>query len=152
MRPVFDDDHWEVAIQWSRPTPLESFGDGYSEPDNALLYMVIAKAPRGAHKGIYIGQAYSQNIAVRVRQPDHRTKQELWHQAWPRHRLMISVGTIKLKNGGQVGLKKVTDLENILIYCFDNEHCRNVKSKSTLAVRDHYLIRNSGFRSSDLPR
>ncbi|MEG3157671.1 hypothetical protein ACKVMH_07200 [Lysobacter zhanggongensis] len=147
MDLIFDDDHHDVTIKWSRPVELTA--KGVPEHENELLYLITAHGD-GAEKMVYVGQAYSQPVAVRIAQPDHIKKQREWAQRFPGHRFKVRRGLVSLKQG-KISVKKINSIEAVLIYCFDSEHCMNGKARFRAAISGHYEISNTGFKSG-LPR
>jgi hypothetical protein len=147
MDLIFDDDHHQVSIKWSRPVDLNFVGG--AEHENDLVYMITAHGKRSSEKMIYVGQAYSQSVSKRLSQPDHRRKQSEWATRFPGHQLKVRRGQVSLKQG-RFSVDKINSIEAILIYCFDNEHCMNGKARFSAKISGHYEITNSGYRS-DLP-
>jgi hypothetical protein len=52
----------------------------------------------------------------------------------------------------KIVLERVNDVEAILIYCLDNDHCRNKASIRRPTIKANYMVHNRGFRVSELPR
>ena len=146
MDLIFDDDHCDVRIKWSRPTDLQSAKQ--VEDDNDLLYMITAQDSRGADKMVYIGQAYSQKVAKRTSQPVHRRKQAAWAKSLPGHTFKIRRGLVSLAKG-RGSVDKINAIEAILIYCFDSEHCMNGKGgsdrESWASTRSSTVVTEVGF-------
>lgn len=148
MDLIFDDDHHQVSIKWSRPVDLRAAAG--EEHENDLVYLITAHGTDGSEKMIYVGQAYSQRVAKRIAQPDHRRKQGEWEERFPKHKFKVRRGTVSIANGS-VSVNKINSIESILIYCFDSEHCMNGKARFRSRISGHYEITNSGYKS-DLPR
>ena len=151
MKPVYDDDFWEVKIHWSKPITYQAakvHGSVYD--DGANLYMISVRFSDKNHKLVYIGKTYKQNVQTRLKQPDHTKRHAEIVKNYPKHVVFVRYGKIKVV-GGRVTEKRISDIENILIYCSDNGHSHNIKSIYSHGVTDSYEIANSGSRCA-LPR
>lgn len=148
MDLIFDDDHHGVIIHWGRPTELGAIKQ--PEGENDLLYLITTVAPDGSERMIYIGQAYSQSVATRINQPDHREKRSAWSKRFLDHSFRIRLGEVTFKNG-RASVAKVNALEAILIYCFDSDDCLNEKSKYGSKISGRYEISNTGSKAG-LPK
>lgn len=151
MKPVFDDDFWKVTVRWSKPISYQTAKDRGSIHDlTANLYMISVRFSDKAHKPIYIGKTYEQDIQTRLKQPDHRSRYAAIVKHHPKHKVFVRYGTVSMA-GAKVTRKRIKDIENILIYCYDNDYSHNIKSIYTHGVTDSYQILNSGSKCA-LPK
>ena len=151
MNPVFVDDFWRVHITWSKPLPYETARDAGSDQDEtANLYMITARFSNKKHKFIYLGKTYKQWVQKRLKQKDHQARYAAIIKNHPKHAIFLRYGTVKIESG-KVTNKRIDDLERILIYCLDDEHCKNIKSIYTHGVLESYEIISSGSRGT-LPK
>lgn len=151
LRQLFEDDSWDVEINWSRPKLYENVIEyGVELDDDAYLYMITAKYGSSKSKILYIGKTYKQTVSIRLNQDDHRRRYKDFRQKYPRHNLYISYGTVQIHNGN-ITENRIKEVEKILIYSNDTGHAQNVSNTYSHAVKDSYKIRNSGCRCS-LPK
>lgn len=151
MNPVFEDDFWEVDINWSKPVSYKSARDNGSDHDKtANLYMITIRYADHDHKPVYIGKTYRQNIQTRLKQKDHQVRYAAIIKNHPKHQVYVRYGTVTVQ-GGNVTEKRIKDIESVLIYCYENDHSQNIKSIYTHGVTDSYQIISSGHRS-ELPK
>lgn len=143
MDLIYDDDHIEVEIFWSKPVPLRDIT--IDENPNDLLYLITAHSEGSPERMLYIGQAYSVSVAERISQADHRKKQTMWRRRFPGHSLHIRRGTVRLKEG-RISVPKINAIESILIYAFDSDDCCNIRSKFSSTIKQQYDIMNKGSK------
>lgn len=148
MDLIFENDHHDVVIHWSRPVALDTAKR--SEHENDLLYLITVIASDGTERMLYIGQAYSQAVAFRLNQPDHRRKHSVWTKLFPNRPFRVRRGKVSFKNG-KVSVARINAIEAILIYCFDSDDCLNERSRYNANIAGRYEIRNTGFKAQ-LPR
>lgn len=146
MKPVFEDDFWDVTIDWSKPIPYVHARDQGSDYDAyANLYVISARYSTNTHKAIYIGKTFKQNIQTRLKQPDHRARYAAIVKNYPKHKVFVRYGCVSM-NDGKFTKTRLAAIENILIYCSDDGHSHNVKSVYSHGVTDSYQITNNGSR------
>jgi hypothetical protein len=151
MKPVFEDDYWDVAIQWTKPISYDKAkNEGSKHDEFAYLYMISVRYSTNKHKPVYIGKTFEQDVQTRLKQYDHVARYKKISNAHPKSRIFVRYGLVSMDTG-KVTKKRIKDIENILIYCYDNDHCKNIKSIYTHGVSDSYSISNSGYRS-ELPK
>ena len=107
--------------------------------------MISVRFSDKPHKAVYIGKTYKQSIKTRLKQPDHRSRYAGIVTNYPKHKAFVRYGNVKI-HGRNPTEKRLGDIENILIYCYDNDHSRNIKSIYSHGVTDSYQIISSGSR------
>jgi hypothetical protein len=151
LKPLFENNFWEVQIQWTRPRAYERVrGEGSEHDNSACLYYICAQFSTGKPKVLYIGQTYQQAVSTRLQQPDHQSRYAAFVRNYPRHRFSVSHGIVSVVDG-RLTKRRVDDIERLLIYANDPEHAHNVQHIYQHGVRESYFITNTGYRSG-LPR
>jgi len=146
LTPLFKNEFWNVEISWSRPTTYENvIYYGTDRDDEAYLYIIAAKYGSNKSKILYIGKTYKQTVSVRLNQEDHKKRYRKFRKEYPRHKLYISYGIVKMKNG-KLNSNRIKEIEKILIYSNKTEHSYNVSNLSYHGVTDSYKIKNSGYK------
>ena len=148
MKPLYEDDYWDIEINWTRPILYEKIREeGCSHDSIAKLYMITAKYSRNNPKCIYIGKTYKQCVSTRLKQIDHKKRYAAFIKNYPRHKFYVSHGLVTINNGKIVS-SRIGDVEKILIYSNDPTHGHNVQNIYNHGVKGSYLIKNSGYKSS----
>ncbi len=151
LRQLFEEDFWDVEINWSRPALYENVIEyGAELDDKAFLYMITAKFGSNKSKILYIGKTYKQTVNIRLSQNDHHKRYKNIQKKYPRHKLYVSCGTVQIHNG-KITENRIKEIEKILIYSNDTDHVQNVSNYYTHGVKDSYKIKLSGYRHS-LPK
>lgn len=151
MKPLYEDDSWDIEIQWSRPRQYELVvAEGVDYDATADLYMISARFSSRKPKSLYIGKAWRQEVSYRLSQEDHKKRYAAYIKNYPHHSLYVSHGTVTVYNGNLTE-KRLSDIEKILIYSNDSEHASNLKSIYTHGVTGSYRLENLGSRCS-LPK
>lgn len=148
MKPLYVDDYWDVEIKWTRPRPyVEVRENGCYHDESAYLYLITAKYSKNKSKCIYVGKTFDQCVSKRLNQADHQKRYAAFIKNYPRHKFFVSHGLVTINNG-KIIRSRIKDVENILIYSNDPEHCHNVQNFYNHGVKGSYLIKNFGYKSS----
>ena len=151
MKPLFEDEFWEVTIEWKKPKEYNRLlREGSDHDETARLYLITARYAKATSKGKYIGKTFRQKVSVRLKQPDHKKRYAAFTGKHPNHKFFVSHGIITMHNG-KLTEKRLAEIEQILIYSNDPTHSGNVKNFYEHGVSGSYAITNTGFRCS-LPR
>lgn len=143
--PLYDE-AIRVSIEWSQPQLITGFKDELvKNPELGYFYKFIGKYSNSNHL-VYIGQSYSRFVSDRIKDLDHKIKQNKFNQEHPKIRLHVSVGIIK--HIDKFDKKKISDIEKLLIYSHPNSDYKymiNKKATMNHHVNINYQIINSGF-------
>lgn len=151
MEPLYGDDYWDIAIQWTRPRSYEKVrGSWCKHDDDANLYLITAKYSKNRSKCIYIGKTYDQWVSKRLTQEDHKKRYAAFVKNYPNHKFFVSHGIVSMKKG-KIVRSRIKEIEIILIYSNDPEHCHNVQNFYNHGVTGSYSIENFGYKST-LPK
>lgn len=127
-----------VTIWWFKPIPyseLSYWQDDYYE----VLYFIYRGKGKQWRTRYYVGQAYSQDIVKRLKNPGHKIHQIIRDEG--ESGLRISFGELRLKENRKISLGLVDDIERLLIYAYAPKY--NVSGIWKYAGR-HLVIKNMG--------
>lgn len=148
MDLIFDDDHRNVTITWSKRTSLDAFlatSRHHLDTTDVFLYLISAYKC-GQEKALYIGQSYSTSVRRRLKAQDHVQKRARWlrDRSLADHEIFVRLGVpiVADRNSAAISAALVNDVEAILIYAFDGEFCKNNKSVKNPAIKYKYEVRN----------
>jgi predicted GIY-YIG superfamily endonuclease len=151
VKPLYEDEFWDVSIQWTRPMSYDGLLEHGSEHDEyANFYMILGRFASKSAKILYIGMTYQQWVSKRLSQPDHQKRYATFVNNYKHHRFQVSHGYLNMNNGN-ITEKRVKDIEQILIFSNDSTHAHNVKNIYSHGVTGSYRIENKGYRCS-LPK
>lgn len=151
MKPLFEDEFWDVTIEWKKPKEYSRLLlEGSDHDSTAQLYLISARFAKAASKGKYIGKTFQQKVTIRLKQPDHKKRYAAFTGIHPNHKFFVSHGVITMNNG-KLTENRLAEIEQILIYSNDPTHSGNVKNFYEHGVTGSYLINNVGYRCS-LPK
>lgn len=158
MDLIFDDDHVDVVVTWSRRMRLARFLDGATrlvETGDQFLYLLSTGQGR-QERCVYVGQSYSGLVRHRLLAPDHRRKQAGWAAlAGGDAGLHVRLGApvVAGKGPGAITARLVDDVEAILIYALDDgDATRNIRSRRRHRIGNYYEIRNHGLPRAAFPQ
>lgn len=114
--------------------------DGSIHDENAHLYMISGKYLNNKSKVFYIGKTYKQIVSNRLTQSDHQSRYDDMTSDYPRHKLYVSHGIVKINKGKRTA-KRIDEIESILIYSMPTEHSFNVQNYFSHGVTSQYLIK-----------
>jgi len=147
MEPLFSELWWKIKIEWQEAEAYEQVknGSSYDFDEKAFLYMITGRFSNRAPKLFYIGKTYFQVVSWRLGQEDHRRRYEQLRRDYPKHKLYVNIGLVKILNG-VINPKRVDHIERLLIYAHDFEHKINQKSIYTHGLGEAcYEIVNEGY-------
>ncbi|MFH1121895.1 MAG: hypothetical protein V1775_18905 [Bacteroidota bacterium] len=137
-RPLCPSDVTSIEISWSEPQLIQGFKDPEVEyPDNGYFYKFIGIHGK-SNRLFYIGKTYSRYVSRRIKDADHKRKQEEFHKSHPKHKLYISVGFIPPRK--KISPKFISDIENLLIYAHSNDDFKFLKNRKS--IYNHHVIKN----------
>ncbi|OQX96503.1 hypothetical protein B6I21_00820 [candidate division KSB1 bacterium 4572_119] len=147
MEKLYPDTFWNVSINWTKPKLYENILEKYSEYDDySYFYKITGQYSTKEHKLYYIGKAYYQTVSMRLSQKDHQKRFNKLSKDYPKHKLYVSFGIVKLANG-HITEKRIDQIESLLIYSHDFDHLLNKQKLNELKVTEPYIILNSGYRT-----
>jgi len=137
---------WKVEIEWTRPALYENARE-YADNADAWLYMILGSFGSSERRIFYIGKTVNQYVKDRLSQPDHLRRYARLKRDHPRHRLLVSLGILRVKNGN-ITNARVDQIETMLIYTAGcrEPHIMNKKKIWVLRTEEPYFIKNSGYR------
>ena len=146
MKPLYDDESWDVAIKWTKPARYEAVREEGSQYDEqAFLYLITARFSSKSRKVLYVGKTFKQWVSKRLSQPDHKRRYKKIVSDYSHHKFEVSHGLLTVSNG-KLTQKRLSDIEKILIYSNHPSHAHNVQGFYAHGVSGSYRIENSGHR------
>ncbi len=133
-----------ITIKWGENIDNESYKKNPPhQNDYAYFYKIIGKHG-SSYKLFYIGQTYRQDVAKRLNQLDHRKRFRDLKKKYPHHKIFVNFGIIDKMERAKVTKKLIRNVENLLIFCNDNDHFKNIKGTSDIKLIEQFHVRNIG--------
>ncbi len=150
--PLIKSDAKFIEITWSDPVLLSEFVDPDVEyRDNGFFYKFVGVHGQ-THRLFYLGQTYSRYVSNRIKDKDHRAKQNKFMEENPRHKIYVSVGFIPPIK--KISKPLIRDIENLLIYTHSktkkHPYFKNQKSTLSYRVISNYHIVNKGYMDDNM--
>jgi len=111
------------------------------QDDDPYLYAIWGRFGSSARL-LYIGKTYDQYAGFRLAQKDHARRRKTMMRQYPRHRLVVSLGEVKMSYGGKVTRSRVGEVERQLI--LTNRPDLNRQNLQNHGAKWAYVIENSG--------